>query len=55
MILPNVSSRFEGALKWANDVLVCRKLAILMDPALKVFSQSFPRDSQGVSVNVFIL
>ena len=55
MISPNVSSRFNGVLKWANDVLVSRKFTILVNPALKVFSQRFPRDSQGVSVDVFVL
>ena len=54
MISPNVSGRFQGFLKWANDVLVGRKLAVLVNPSLKVLSQRFSRDSQCISVNVFV-
>lgn len=55
MISPNVSSRFQGVLKGANDVLVCRQFPIRVNPAIKVFSQSLPRDGHGVPVNVFVL
>lgn len=49
-----MTGRFDGFIQGTDNVLVFERLAMLVDPPIKVLSECFASDGQGVTINTVI-